>query len=225
MIEISLTKGSVAIIDDADVDLVAPHCWHLHSAGYAAHKSSRSTIYMHRLILGAPKGTEVDHANGNRLDNRRENIRLANRSQQLVNQRRDPSKWGYRGVHFNSQRNIFQARVKYEGKQISLGCYYNAEDAARAYNLAAKALHKEFAVLNPVDGLPPIQARGISGFRGVYPYNKSNRFKAVANNKILGVFDDSVEAARCYDSHILAKDGVFGRLNFPLEYILKEHHL
>lgn len=74
MIELPLTKGAVALIDDADLPLVQGYKWHMTAGGYAARSVSaggvRRTVLMHRVIADAPEAMEVDHANGVKLDNR-----------------------------------------------------------------------------------------------------------------------------------------------------------
>src|SRR5688572_14268873 len=88
--EIPLTRGYVALVDSGDVASVAPYRWHVdlrirggQPFGYAASIQGGRKVYMHRLILGAPRGMDVDHENRDGLDNRRCNIRVATRSQNI----------------------------------------------------------------------------------------------------------------------------------------------
>lgn len=71
-------EGVVCVVDDVDFDAVAKHRWRLHNQGYAYRKTCRGgrtvTLLMHREIMGAGKGMEVDHTNGCKMDNRRENL-------------------------------------------------------------------------------------------------------------------------------------------------------
>src|SRR5262245_66481123 len=104
MLFVSLGKGKFAIIDDDEVQRVLQYKWHCTSDGYAASDSERNgrgstPIYMHRLILDAPAGKRVDHINGDCLDNRKENLRLATHAENLRNRpksRNNPT--GYKGV-------------------------------------------------------------------------------------------------------------------------------
>lgn len=107
------------------------------------------TILMHRLITGAAPGQEVDHVNRDGLDNRRANLRVATRSQQIANQdiRLDNTS-GYRGVSWRRDSRRWQAQLTVNGKWRGLGCYDDPEDAARAYDAAAREHFGEFAVLN-----------------------------------------------------------------------------
>ena len=83
MKKIPLTRGKFAIVDDCDFERVNAHNWSYHTDGYATSKMG----VMHRFILNAPKGTQVDHRNHDTLDNRRENIWLCTPSQNRLNNR------------------------------------------------------------------------------------------------------------------------------------------
>lgn len=141
-----------AMIDRADAELVVPSRWQLVN-GYARTErriaGRRTYTYMHRLIVAAPAGIEVDHLNLDRLDNRRSNLRLATRSQNMANggQRSDNSS-GYRGVSWSSRDRIWQVHVRIDGKSRYVGRFDDLEAAARAYDAAAAAAFGQFARLN-----------------------------------------------------------------------------
>lgn len=106
---------------------------------------------MHRELMGFPDCL-VDHVDGDGLDNRRENLRLANFSQNRTNQKRNLKKSGYRGVEYDGSRRCgrkkWRATIYHQNKRYRLGRFETPEDAARAYNEKAKELHGEFATLN-----------------------------------------------------------------------------
>lgn len=153
---IKLTKGAVAIVDDEDFDELNKHKWHLHSEGYAIRtvwngKEKQTRLRMHRVIMKTPDGMDTDHLNGNRIDNRKENLRICTRSQNLRNsQKRSDNKSGYKGVAFHNFSGLFHAYIRVNKRQISLGYYKFPDDAAKAYNEAAKKYFGEFAKLNEV---------------------------------------------------------------------------
>ena len=110
---------------------------------------SRTSLPMHRLIMDAPKGMDIDHINGNPLDNRKSNLRICTRAENMRNrgaQKNNTS--GYKGVGWCKHRKKWHAQIKHNGKQIYIGRYKDKEEAARAYDAKAKELHGEYAHLN-----------------------------------------------------------------------------
>ena len=109
----------------------------------------RVAIYMHMEILGDCDGREIDHINGDKLDNRRSNLRFCTRSQNSMNhvlQSNNTS--GYKGVWLRATTHHWQAEIMINQKHIRLGAFLSAEDAARAYDRAARKYFGEFAKLN-----------------------------------------------------------------------------
>lgn len=158
-IEIQLTQGKVAVVDTADYGLVSQYKWHAMKVPhvddlwyattnvYAGGRQAR--VYMHRLIMNAPKGVEVDHANHNGLDNRRENLRLASRSQNHGNMRKIRGTTSrYKGVCWYKRNGKWGARIQPRSTFIHLGYFDSEEEAARAYDAAAIRYFGEFARLN-----------------------------------------------------------------------------
>jgi len=159
MKQIKLTQGKFAIVDDDDYEWINRWKWYLKNSGYAVRSLiaiedgvKRSfTIGMHREINRTPKGLMTDHINGEKLDNRKQNLRNATPGQ---NQRNKPmlrnNKSGYRGVHTTKPKWI--ARIRLNGKDIYLGNFENEVDAAEVYDIAAYHLHGEFASFNFKNG-------------------------------------------------------------------------
>jgi hypothetical protein len=155
MREIPLSQGKVALVDDVDVALVADFQWYAVRTGKdKKHTYARGRriggdgrlLYMHRLILGAGKGQDVDHKNGQTLDNQRSNLRTATRQQNQGNRFRSSSNTGFKGVfHYpKCTRNPYLANC---GGQ-HLGCFSTATKAARFYDMAARDRYGEFACVN-----------------------------------------------------------------------------
>ena len=106
-------------------------------------------VYLHREVMNAPKGRIVDHKNGNSLDNRRANLRLATRSQNCQNsQKRKNTSSRFIGVSFHKLHKKWWAYINFERKRIPLGYFDNEIDAARAYDAAARKYYGEFAKVN-----------------------------------------------------------------------------
>lgn len=152
MIEIPLSRGKVALIDDEDADLICPHKWYAINspanpvwyacrASYSGEKQKR--LWMHRVILGV--SAEVDHIDRDGLNNRRGNLRLATRAQNRANSR-SKSQSGFRGVYGAGQR--YRAQIRVDGTTYHLGIFEMPEDAAKAYDTAAIFYFGQFATLN-----------------------------------------------------------------------------
>lgn len=168
MKEIILTKGKLALVDDIDHVWLTQWKWSYTNSGYAVRGKRQNgqnrLIMMHREILARmgvrlAGGDYGDHINGDRLDNRRANLRAATPIQSSYNITK-VNKHGYRGVIFApycykgvkryERKKPWQARIRVPGRkhQLSLGYYTTIEEAALAYDEAAKKYHGEFATLN-----------------------------------------------------------------------------
>lgn len=142
-------EGLHAIVDAADEAIVSELRWTLGAGGYAraytTFDGEEFGVFMHVALVGVD-GMFVDHRNGNRLDNRRANIRLATRSQNNAN-RRGWSRFGFKGVK-RQANGRFTAILQVDGRSLSFGTYGDAEQAALAYDRAALEHFGEFARLN-----------------------------------------------------------------------------
>lgn len=154
---IDLTRGCFTEIDVADLALVAGYSWvaslkrdRMYAMCYAGRGADgkKRYVYMHRLIINAGVGQEVDHVNGDGLDNRRINLRIASRSQNAANHRGHGGTSRYKGVNWHKQRQRWVANIKHCDQRQYLGLFDSEEGAALAYDEAAARLHGEFAFLN-----------------------------------------------------------------------------
>ena len=132
-----------------DLEKIISIPWSISPHGYAKHSKHG---LMHRLLLDAVKGSYVDHINGDRLDNTRENLRLCTHSQNLRNRGATASsKSGWKGVSTNKPHtDRWRATITADCGQVHVGYFDSSEDAATAYNFAAYELHGEFAQFNTV---------------------------------------------------------------------------
>jgi len=153
--EIRLSRGLVALVDDADFDAVNRFRWHAqpHRATFYAVRNlprsegRRSTERLHRFLAG--HWAIVDHINGNGLDNRRANLRPATNAENCANR---PGIQGtssvFKGVSWMKRNRKWAARIGHSGRQRHLGLFADEEEAARAYDAAARDLFHDFAWLN-----------------------------------------------------------------------------
>ena len=154
---IPLTQGYVTLVDDADFEWLSKYKWcahKVHSSVYAV-SSGYPQLSMHRLITQAPRDKEVDHINGDGLDNQRCNLRIVTRQQNLCNRFK---KIGlgtsqYKGVWFNSKLKAkpWIAVIKVKNERMFLGTFATEEEAARAYDAASLKYHGEFGRRNLYD--------------------------------------------------------------------------
>lgn len=214
-----------AFVDDDDFPELSRYKWYLSYNGYAYRSGThpKNHIYMHRQVLNAPKGIGVDHINGDKLDNTRQNLRLATQGQNVRNARPWAKKVSrYKGVSWNEQH--WRARIQVNHEVITLGYFPTQREAAFAYNEAAKRYFGEFAWLNEIVDDPddlPVQKPSVqpSRFRGVtWDYRRQKWMaKLKANGKFvnIGRFADEVEAAQAYDAAARIHFGQKAKLNFP----------
>lgn len=151
--EIILSNGKITVVDDDDYAHLSEWKWG-YTKGYAARTSyengHKATIYMHRQLMDTPIGMVTDHINGDRLDNRRKNLRICSNEQNLLNRGADKgSSSRFKGVYFrrNKQKH-WHAQIRANKKSMHLGSFSTELEAARAYNEAAVRLHGEYAHIN-----------------------------------------------------------------------------
>lgn len=138
-----------AIVDAEQAPLVAGRPWRV-CDGYARTTvQNGSTLLMHALILPVDPPLTVDHANGNRLDNRASNLRAATRAQQQWNRgKQRNNRSGFKGVSFHTLRRRWRATIRVDGRHVHLGLFDDPELAARAYDAAAVDAWGDFARVN-----------------------------------------------------------------------------
>ena len=150
MKKIKLKNNLFTLVDDSDFEYLSQYKWCLHS-GYALTNragAEKRMVYMHRLIMDAPEGMEVDHINHDPLDNRRENLRVCTHSENGKNKLLPKNNTsGYKGVY--PYKGKYKASIRINGDLTYLGMYWEPEDAARAYNNAAAIYFGEYASVNP----------------------------------------------------------------------------
>lgn len=148
-----LTRGQTAWVDDDVFEKVRLMSWQAQRkhAGkfYAVHADRRRPIALHRLVMNAPENMEVDHINGDTLDNRRVNLRICTDTENKWNRGKPSNNTsGYKGVYWRKSRRRWQASIGVHHKFIYLGSFTDPAEAAKAYDEAAIKYHGDFAFTN-----------------------------------------------------------------------------
>ena len=149
---IQALSGHHIIVDEQDFDEVSKFNWSIGSNGYPKRqfrqKGKNNTVYLHRFLMSPKSDEHIDHADGDKTNASRANLRLCNRCQNLSNQKlskRNTS--GFKGVWLH-KHGLWAAEVISKGERVYLKYFKSKEDAAHAYDTAAKLHHGEFARLN-----------------------------------------------------------------------------
>ena len=143
-------KGKFALVDSEDHMQLKQHSWSIHSKGYAQAVIDYQHIYMHRFVMNAQKGQQLDHINQNKLDNRKENLRFADYATNTMNRYKRRGKYSsiYKGVYKKPRNQGWAAQITHNKTMMYLGHYDTELEAAKVYNAKALELHGEFACIN-----------------------------------------------------------------------------
>lgn len=142
MITIKLSSGAVGTLSDKDAVLADEYKWFEHKTGktsylrgYRAGAWDGTKVYLHRIICDLPDGMEVDHINGNGLDNRRSNLRVVSRTENNMNRA------GVKGCHFEAQTQKWRAEIWKDGTRYRLGRFTTEQEAVAAYRAKRTELY------------------------------------------------------------------------------------
>lgn len=153
---IPLTQGKFALVDDEDYEGLNQWKWRVnknHNNYYAVRtqhhgEGIREEIIMARLLMEAPKRMQIDHINGNGLDNRKENLRVVTHQQNAWNTKKRKGSSIYKGVRWFAQTNQWFVQICKDCKVLYIGLFDNEQHGAMAYDIWAKDLFGEYARLN-----------------------------------------------------------------------------
>lgn len=140
---ITLANGSKTKVDDDDYQEVSKHSWHLTNGYPSRHRNDGSgkKMYLHRFVAKTPDNLHTDHINGDKLDNRKANLRNVTASQNHMNRRKDGRKGltsALKGAQYHKASGLWRSRIKVGDKHLSLGYFKTEMEAHTAYIQAAK---------------------------------------------------------------------------------------
>lgn len=163
MKELHLTKGKVALVDDKDFTSINARKWQAlknHRTWYAQSTFSsagkKQTVKLHRHIIGALPGLEVDHINGDGLDCQRKNLRIVTTQMNSFNRRARAGSSIYKGVCAGKTSGSWRAQIKANGKNHHIGQFASEIEAAKAYDKKAGEFYGVHAYLNFPDSIPSL---------------------------------------------------------------------
>ncbi len=157
--KIELTQGKVSLVDEEDFEYLNQWKWYAQkdykNGNYYAQRhdsqNNKKIVLMHKEILGVENKKQVDHKDGDGLNNQRTNLRPSSHSQNHSNtERYKNNKSGYKGVSWNKHSKKYLAQTSIDGKILVIGYFDSPEDAATAYNTVANQLHGDFTRPNIV---------------------------------------------------------------------------
>lgn len=152
--EITLTRGMVSVVDESDFGPLGFFNWRVQACSgkfYAAMTGADGkVVLLHRFLMNAPRGFDVDHINGDGLDNRRSNLRVCTHAENLRNRKvQKNARLGLKGIYQDGRSGKWRARLCFKGRHMYLGKALDTpEEAARVYDAAARIHYGKFAVLN-----------------------------------------------------------------------------
>lgn len=154
--ELTLSDGTRFLVDLEDIPKIFNQSWHIFHSRQKVYirswdKVKKRKVFLHRIIMGVTNSNlQVDHINGNTLDNRKENLRICSHRQNVLNREKHKNNTsGYKGVSINKNTSFpWKASIGVNKKRIYLGQFSTAEEAAKAYNEAALKYFGEYARIN-----------------------------------------------------------------------------
>ena len=123
-------KGEPFYFDLEDYNLIKDYCWHIDKNGYVVCKREK-IVFMHRLVMNAPKNKQVDHIYHNKNDNRKKNLRLCTQQENLFNKKKSNSSSGVCGVYWYNKQQKWSAEIVISGQKIFLGLFDDLKTAIK----------------------------------------------------------------------------------------------
>ena len=145
---IKLTQGKSTILDKEDWTKASKFNWYVQKVASEKYYARRTTddIQLSRFLMNPKEGEEIDHINGDSLDNRRSNLRICTHRENMMNRRKHKNNTsGHKGVSWHKAKRKWEAGIKINGFHKYLGRFDQIEDAVKAYKEGASLYYKEYA--------------------------------------------------------------------------------
>jgi hypothetical protein len=146
MKKIFLPNDKITLVDDSDYDFLNQWKWYITSNGYVARKDKEGRHFrMHRVLMNTPIGMDTDHINRNKLDNRRNNLRICTRSENNINSKtRKDNGSNFTGVCWDNSKNKWRSFINVDKNRIELGYFHLKKEAITIRKNAELRLYKDF---------------------------------------------------------------------------------
>lgn len=228
VIYINSTNGCRIDVDQDDFDFLSNYNWSV-SGGYAVASINGKSVPMHRLILNAPEDKQVDHINRDSLDNRRSNLRLCSKTENLKNRSKSSKNKSskYKGTSLEKKTGNWIVEIKNNKERYYLGSFKDEESAANCYNFYAKKYHGEFAALNEVKHMNKEEwlknkclTFSSSSYKGLSRRDDMNAWlvsiwdRNIKTTKYIGVYTNEIAGANAYNYFSKKIHGENGTINY-----------
>lgn len=148
----NVPSGQEVVVDASQKEFVRSRKWYATGPKHKQYIScflykdgKQKSVSLHRALMGSPDGMQVDHINGNPLDNRLCNLRIAKRAENMWNMGRNSKNTsGYKGVSWMATNNKWQVKIRVNGERKWLGLFDTAEEGYAVYCEAARKYHGDF---------------------------------------------------------------------------------
>jgi len=222
--------GGIALVSNEDYDNVSKYSWHKDNYGYTRTSINGKNTAMHRFIMNPINNEIVDHINHNKLDNRRENLRIFDEVHKNAGNRqlKENKSSKYRGVYWKKNKKKFHSEITINHKCYYLGMF--ADEIIAAETIDKFILHQKIDYIDLnfpekkdkylTENYKPPDEKKEKEFTGIAKYN--DRYKSMISIKnktiTLLISDDPIKCAEEYDRYIVANNIPFRKLNFPDKY-------
>lgn len=229
---LKMSKNEKCLISQEDYNLLSSYKWHKNIQGYASARINGKLLLMHRFLLNPKTNLTVDHINGNKLDNRRINLRILEKQQNNENKTKKMkgATSTFFGVFFEKRSQKYISNIIVNGKKIYLGKYINEKEAAIIRDRYIIQNNLNHMQLNFPENINEYKENKYNfnkkekkvSYNGVHYNNKRKKFisEIIFKRKYYNLMssDNAIDCAKAYDNFIIKNNIKGKKLNFPNEY-------